>query len=70
VRVIWEMIVSTCDGTACTWRDEEGDAQKEHDQDAAHPDQGDAGVAAARLFEGGDAVGDGLDAGQGGGAIG
>ena len=41
------------------------DPQEQHAQDGRHPDQGDAGVAAARLLEGGDAVRDRLHAGQG-----
>ncbi len=49
---------------------QETDAQEERAQDGRHPDQRDAGVAAARLAEGGDAVGDRLDAGQGRGAAG
>ena len=47
---------------------QESDAQEEDTQDGRHPDQRDAGVAAARLFEGSDAVRDRLNAGECGGA--
>ena len=49
---------------------QEGDAQHQGTQDDRHPDQRGAGVAAARLFEGRNTVGDRLDAGEGGGAAG
>ena len=64
------MTVSASDGTAPMCGSQERDAQEQGAQDGRHPDQRDAGIAAARFLEGRDAVGDGLDAGQGGGAAG
>ena len=47
---------------------EHRDAEEEHAQDDGHPHERGGGVLGLRLLEGGDAVGDRLDAGERGGA--
>ena len=49
---------------------QEGGGNKHAAQDASHPDEGGTGVLAARFFEGCNAIGDGFNTGQRGGAIG
>ncbi|MCK7481527.1 MAG: hypothetical protein M0C28_33380 [Candidatus Moduliflexus flocculans] len=70
MRANCEMTVSASEGTAPIWPARNEMPRKSVPRMTRHPDQRDAGVAAARLLEGGDAVRDGLDAGQRRGAAG
>ncbi len=51
-------------GNSADLASQESNTKKERPQDSRHPDQGNAGIVAARLLKGRDAIGDRFHSGQ------